>query len=154
MNEINLILLHNYPAHKSDRSNCIWNIIPQVFVCSSVTHRASTRDSTDMVKKKTTHKNTTLMTSVLSLTGMSDPRSFHKSRQPSKQRLTKWRGWKRVSLKTGAGSVWSPLCWSVGFKATGFGLGLSWPSASQTVSWGNHIHVFLILVTCTRRGLG
>ena len=75
------------------------------------------------------------MASVLSLAVMSGLKTFHKSRLQSKQRLTKRRK-ESLALTTGAGSMWSPVCWLVGFEATGFGWrGLLWLLASQPVSW-------------------
>ncbi len=73
--------------------------------------------------------------SVLSLTVMSGLKSFHKSRLQSKQRLTK-RQRESLALTTGAGSMWAPVCWLVGFEATGFGWEAHCDSwlASQPVS--------------------
>lgn len=66
-------------------------------------------------------KNINPMTaSVLSLMIMSGLKSFHESRLLSKQRLSKRRQ-ENLALTTGAGSMWSPVCWLVGFEATRFG---------------------------------
>ncbi len=73
--------------------------------------------------------------SALSLKGTSGLKSFHKSRLLSKQRLIK-RQRENLALTTGAGSMWSPVGWLVGFEATGFGWEAycdSW-LASQPVS--------------------
>lgn len=64
--------------------------------------------------------------------------SINPDRNQNKGWQKRWR--ERVALTTWAGSMWSPVCWLVGFEATGFGWGdplwlLASQLASQPVSW-------------------
>lgn len=97
---------------------------------------------------------------VLSLTVMSGLEFLYKSRLLSKQRLAKKRPGESLALTTGASSMWSPVCWLVGFEATGFGWrGLLWLLGSQPASQSAGQPAaqtrpgFLILVTCMHCGI-
>lgn len=59
--------------------------------------------------------------------------SINPDRNQNKGWQKRWR--ERVALTTWAGSMWSPVCWLVGFEATGFGWGDPlWLLASQLAS--------------------
>lgn len=63
------------------------------------------------------------------------------------------KGWREnLALTTEAGSMWSPVCWLVGFEATGFCQEAycdSWPASQPAGQSAQARLVLLILVTCT-----